>query len=112
MLAKFEINRIEYEITTEHAASSHGHPVLLRNGELTDLPVEYEADESPLPSALDLLADCAGIWGGPQTRRELERLADEMLADVENPNGADCDRVIAEFKRRKESAEEAEVSAS
>ncbi len=109
MKATFSRDGHEYCLTTEHAASSHGRPVLLSDGELTDVLVEYLADEVRMPAALELLADAAGIWGGPETRRRLEALADEILSGKENPNGADYDRVIAEFQARGEKMLEKEL---
>lgn len=89
----------KYEATNEHASSSYGQPVLLVSGALTDVPVRFIADEPERPSALDLLAQAAGIWYGPATRRALHALAEEMLANTEKPRGADLDRVIDEFIR-------------
>ena len=55
-------------------------------------------------SALDQCADAAGIHSGPQTRRALAKLANEML--MSNETEADgIARVIAEFQRRREHAE-------
>lgn len=105
MKATFSTDDHSYEITTEHASSSHGQPVLLSDGQLTDVEVEYEPEFPEPPTALRLLADVAGVWGGPETRRQLHALADEMLASVESPRGADYDRVIDEFIRRKDAAE-------
>ena len=104
MKARFSYEGYEFELTTEHAASSHNIPVLLLGGILTNVGVEYKPDEPDTPSVADLLADAAGIWGGSQTRRELADLAAEMLRNVANPQGTDYDRVIEEFERRGKAA--------
>jgi len=88
-----------HEITTEHSASSYNLPVLLVSGELIG-QVHYEPDEIELPSALQRLADEAGVWGGSATRKALNDLAEELLGGVERPRGADYDRVVDEFIRR------------
>ena len=90
----------EYTVTTDHASSSYGIPVVLRNGEITDIQAEYTADEAATCHPLDGLAEAAGVWGGWRTREALHALAGEMLAEVERPRGEDYDRVIAEFQRR------------
>jgi hypothetical protein len=81
--------------------------VVLVNEELTDdvRVVEYDPDESYCPSILDMLADNAGIHNGPRTRRDLYTLQAEMIGSIVQPNGADYDRVIAEFIRRGKEAE-------
>ena len=89
----------KHEITTEHSASSYGAPILLVSGKVVS-EVFYEADEIHHPSILDQLARQAGVWPGPATLSALQDLANEMLADVENPRGADYDRVVDEFIRR------------
>lgn len=91
------INGQVITITTDHAASSYGNPVVLIDAELTDIQAQYAPDECEC-NVLDLLANAAGIWGGGQTRRELRALADEMLG--ENPTGVNYDAVITEFARR------------
>lgn len=98
MRATFEIFGHRVEVTTEHTTCSYGSAAVLVDGELADVSVSYQADTPPQRSALDLLADAAGVWHGPETRRKLDALADEMLGD--DPSGADYDRVIAEFKIR------------
>ena len=85
------------EVTTEHATSNHGLPVVLVDGTVTDTPAEYRPDPCGC-TALDLLADAAGIHDGPETRRELHELAAVMLP--ENPRGADYDAVLDEFRTR------------
>ena len=100
MKLTMQIDGHEYTATTEHASSSHGIPVVLRDGEITDIQAEYTADDAPTCHPLDILAEAAGVWGGWRTREALHALAGEMLAEVERPVGADYDRVIAEFKRR------------
>jgi hypothetical protein len=86
-------------ITTDHGASSYGQPVVCIDGDLTDIPVSYEPDEPYIPSALQQLADAAGIWEGVYTRVRLEHLADEMYPDGIS-TGAQADAVIAEFRRQ------------
>ncbi len=97
MNAKLMIDGRQVIITNEHATSSYGLPVVLVDGEITDIGVEYEADRCEC-NILDMLADAAGIHNGPRTRRALRSLADEMLPD--NPRGGDYDPVIDEFVRR------------
>ena len=94
-----KIDERDIEITTEHSASSYNQPIVLVDGELTDFQAHYERDECGC-SILGLLADAAGVWGGRHTREKLLELSAEMLP--ENPTGADYDKVIAEFKRRKD----------
>ena len=89
----------QVEVTTEHAASSYGLPVVLIDGVLTDTQVAYR-HEPDTPTVLSLLASQAGIHDGPVTLAALGDLADEMLADVGQPRGEDYDRVIDEFQRR------------
>ena len=100
MKLTMQIDGHEYTATTEHATSSHGIPVVLRDGEITDIRAEYTADDTTSSHPLDLLAEAAGVWGGWRTREALHDLAGEMLAEVPQPVGADYDRVIAEFQRR------------
>ena len=100
MKLTMQIDGHEYTATTEHASSSHGIPVVLRDGEITDIQAEYTADEAATCHPLDSLAEAAGVWGGWRTREALHALAGEMLAEVPQPVGADYDRVIAEFQRR------------
>jgi len=45
MNISFSFEGQELRITTKHAASSYGWPVLLVNGELTDIPVHMEHDD-------------------------------------------------------------------
>jgi len=90
------------EITTDHAASSYSQPVVLVDGELTNVPAAHEADECGC-NVLDMLADAAGVWTGPASRRALHSLAAEMFSGP--LTGADYDAVIAEFKRRGEQEE-------
>ena len=108
MKVAFAFRGYHLEITTDHAASSHGQPVVLSDGRLTDAAVDYVPDDEQ-PTALDLLADAAGIWAGPQTRRELAAVAETMLSETDAPRGADYDRVIdafaAEGRRRQQAAE-------
>ena len=104
MKLTMQIDGHEYTITNEHASSSYGIPVVIRNGEITDIQAEYTADEAATCHPLDLLAEAAGVWGGWRTREALHALAGEMLAEVERPVGADYDRVIAEFQRRRTDA--------
>ncbi len=92
------INNQRIEITTEHPASSHGIPIVLVDGELTDVPVEHEPDYCHC-TALDLLADAAGIHTGPRSRRALHELAAELYPDGPQ-TGAQCDRVIRTAQRR------------
>lgn len=96
MKAAFTFDGYQLEITTEHAASSYGQAILLSDGRLTDVAVDYEPDDEQ-PTAIDLLADAAGVWGGPQTRRELAAMAETMLSEIKVPCGADYDRVIQAF---------------
>lgn len=105
MKATFRTDGYEYELTTEHATSSLGQPVLLSDGQLTDVQIDYQPDTPEAPTPLDLLADVAGIWNGPETRRQLAILAQEMLSAIVQPNGADYDTVISEFIRRKDATE-------
>jgi len=95
MRATFSTGRHEYTITTEHAASSYGIPVIIVDGELTDGRVQYSPDEYEPPTVLSILADAAGVWGGPATRRALADYASARLPA--NPGGADYDRIIGEF---------------
>lgn len=102
-------------VTTDHAASSHGLPVVVIDGELTDIPAEYEADagDNRLHSgdpadqvglALGALHRAQGGFAGRRTLDELHALASDMLANV--PGGAADVRgehlqaVIDEFARR------------
>ncbi len=57
-------------------------------------------------SVIDELADAAGIWKGPVTRRKLAALAAEMRPRT----GADYDRIIAEFQARKGHTEALEAA--
>jgi hypothetical protein len=102
MKLTMRIDGHEYTATTEHSASSHGLPVVLCDGELTDIRAEFTADDTPTCHPLDHLAEAAGVWSGWRTREALHALASEMLAEVERPCGADYDRVIAEFQRRRD----------
>jgi hypothetical protein len=102
----------EYTVTTEHSTSSHGIPVVLRDGEITDIQAEYTADEAATCHPLDSLAEAAGVWCGPRTREALHDLAGEMLAEVERPRGEDYDRVIAEFQRRRDGLGHARTDAA
>ena len=104
MKLTMQIDGHEYTATTEHASSSHGIPVVLRDGEITDIRAEYTADDTPTSHPLDLLAEAAGVGGGWRIREALHALAGEMLAEVPQPVGADYDRVIAEFQRRRTAA--------
>jgi hypothetical protein len=98
MKATFSHDGYEYTLTNEHAASSYGQPVLLLSANrLTDAVVTYEPDECGC-TILALLADIRGIHNGPETRRQLSRLAEEMEVNVSR--GADYDRVIEEFIAR------------
>ena len=93
------INGHIYTATTERAESSYGQPVVLRDGEITDLRATHRENECNC-TILGLLADRAKIWTGPATRRALSALSDEMYPD--GPTcGADYDRIIAEFAARK-----------
>lgn len=92
----------EIVITTDHAASRYGTPVVLVDGTLTDTPVEYQGDEPAPPTLLDLMADRAGVWGGAQTRRDLAALAVEMSGQPE-------EKIIKEFQRRGRSMAAAEL---
>jgi hypothetical protein len=98
MRMSMSIGAHQYEITTDHSASSYGQPVVLRDGELTNLTAEYSADECHC-SALGLLADIAGIHNGPATRTALDTLAAELYPHGIR-SGAACDAVIAEFRKR------------
>lgn len=104
MKLTLKIDGTEYTITNEHATSSHGIPVVLRDGEITDIQAEYTADEAATCHPLDSLAEASGVWGGWRTREALHALAGEMLAEVSRPCGGDYDRVIAEFQRRRTAA--------
>jgi hypothetical protein len=112
MKLTMQIDGHEYTATTEHASSSHGIPVVLRDGRLTDIRAEYTADDTPTSHPLDILAEAAGVWCGPRTREALHDLAGEMLAEVKRPVGADYDRVIAEFKRRRDGLGHARTDAA
>jgi hypothetical protein len=109
MRATISFHGTSIEITTDHAASSYGQPVVLIDGELTDIAVEYEADEPAIPTVLDRLADAAGVWAGPETRRQLAMLGDQMLADIEHATGADYDHVIAAFQAERQRRVAAEL---
>lgn len=100
MILKIKIGRKEYEITTDHAASSYDMPVVLVNGELVDLQVSYERDPVQRVDVLDALADADNVHNGPVTRGRLHDLASEMLSDIAKPTAADYGRVIATFKAR------------
>ena len=45
MKATFEFRGYQMEITTEHVASRYDEPVLLVDGELTDVVVELDDDD-------------------------------------------------------------------
>ena len=109
MRLTLKIGRHEYTITTDHSASSYGIPVVLRDGELSDIIAEYEADEPDMPTALDLLADAAHVWGGPATRRALADYAAAHLP--EDPTGADYDRILGEFVAEGQRRRAAELAA-
>jgi len=108
MRLEFAYNDRHFVATDEHSAASYNQPVLLIDDELSDTRIAYEPDEPPKDSALDLLADERGVWGGPATRGALAMLAERMLGgmDAADVRGADYDRVIdafiAEGKRRLE----------
>lgn len=102
MKASITIGEREFTITTDFPSSCHGQPVVLVDGQITDIPVAYEPDECGC-NVLDLLANVAGIHDGPVTRRNLHLLADDVLPP--DPYGADYDAVITEFKRRKEATQ-------
>jgi len=104
--------RMTIEVTTEHAASSHGQPVVLVNGELSNWPVEYEPDKCSC-NILDMLADEQGIHNGWRTRSALRQLKDKLFRElrVENPRGVAYDTVIDEFikERRQRLQHESEA---
>lgn len=99
MTATITYNRHTITITTEHAASSYGLPVVLLDGQLTDISVEYTPAEPECPSALEQLATMAHVHDGRRTRKDLSTLADELCPEGIR-SGADADRVVAEFQRR------------
>jgi len=103
MRIELKVDGRDIAVTTEHAASSYGQPVVLVDGELTDIVAtdrgEQSEDAHPIHDALDALADNAGIHDGPQTRLALHNLAGE-LGDPAGVNGRMLDRTIEEFQRR------------
>lgn len=97
MKMQFVFEGREIVISTEHAASSYGKPVMTIDGTLIG-EVEYEPDVCNC-NALDAVADMHHIHNGPRTRADLRALMAEMI-----PGGATCghdyDRVCIEFRRR------------
>ncbi len=111
MQATFEHDGHQITITTEHATSSYGIPVVLVDGEPTVQVDSYERDpDPPQRTVLDQLADLAGVWNGPETRRQLAVLADTMLHATPSPCGADYDSVIAAFLAEYERRRAAELA--
>lgn len=100
MRAAMEIEGKGVEVTTEHAGSSYGIPVVVVDGEIVGQVAEYVPDECNC-TILGLLADQAGVWGGPATRRELSALGVELYG-TRAWTGAECDDIIAQFRARKE----------
>lgn len=88
MEAKTTIEGKEITITTEHATSSYDIPVVLIDGEITDIPAEYEPDrstfdwcyQSPIYIALCAMWAARGGWQGAATIRALVDLADQQWA--------------------------------
>ena len=103
---------LEIEVITEHAASSHGQPVVLVNGELANWPVEYEPDECSC-NILDMLADERGVHNGWRTRSALRAVRDAHFREhgVEVARAVDYDWVINKFirERRERGQHESEV---
>jgi hypothetical protein len=102
------IGKREYVATNDHAASSYGQPVVLQDGELTDIGCTYATDECHC-YALRLLADMAGIHNGPATRTALDNLSAELYPQGVR-TGAECDAVIVEFRKRGAAMRAAEES--
>jgi hypothetical protein len=103
MKAQVTIGGREITITTEHSASSYGLPVVLIDGELTNLPATFE-HEPGQTTALDLLADRAGIHFGFRTRDALRKAVRERYG--EEPTGTQIDQAIEDFKAARAAAEE------
>ncbi len=114
MIVRIEdLNGHHIEVTTEHSASSYGHPVVLVDGHLADVAVEYYPDECNC-TPLTLLADQAGICHGGETRRQLRLLAEELYPQAwreDTLTGLEIEHVICEFKRRGEELAKLEENA-
>lgn len=94
-----------YTITTDHAASSYGMPVLLVDGILADVEISYDRQRLEYRTALDVAADQAGVHDGPMTRQDLAALAEEMAGETHA-------QIIAEFQQRGRKLAAAEMGAS
>jgi hypothetical protein len=46
MNVSFSFEGHDFEITTKHSASRYRGPVLLVDGELTDVPVQFDKDDA------------------------------------------------------------------
>ena len=60
MKATLTIGERVFTITTDFPSSSYGQPVVLCDGQITDIGVVYEPNECGC-NVLDMLADAAGI---------------------------------------------------
>lgn len=104
---RFEYDGKEFCITTEHSASSYGQPVVLVDGELTNIVPEVEFSTSER-SPLDHIADAWGIHKGWYTRSKLHTLADNLLENVPQPIGADYDKVCLIFLQEQDKMKDLE----
>jgi hypothetical protein len=113
MRTTIKIGKHEYTATTEHSASCYGLPVVLRDGEITDLHAEHIADEyDPVSVMIDYVLSgeypYAAAWtatvalarlanihiGGQATLSALRALVDDM------PDATAPQAIVDEFFRR------------
>lgn len=111
MICTIQLNNRKIEVTTERAESSYGQPVVLVDGQITDISAMYEADEPDDAAAMERYVEARpanahwaatlalhvydGGWTGPATLRALSKLHDELWDRM-----APAD-VLTEWKRTK-----------